>query len=140
VNYMEHIAKLLGVELCEEFYLERGGKIKPSYLYKLTVDGMFVRKEGSRKWVAAPVTLVWTIRGICSIIKLPWKPKENETYYYCKFDEVDCTKYTSAHYLSKLNIKLGNCFRTMTEAEEHLDRFIDFIESEPITDWRDKND
>lgn len=132
MNRMSEVAKLLGVEIGEEFRVEDCGMPQGS-IYKLTLNGLVIL-DGSD--MSYPALLTRLLSGLANVVKEPWKPKESEIYYYCKFDEVACTKYTSTHYLSKLNIKLGNYFKTAVEAEEHLDSFIEFVESKSIADWR----
>lgn len=143
MNYMKEVAALLGVEF-EEIFKIKKDKTPDGQLhmkdkeYKLTPKGLYMSYDFGEVpgWMKASESFTNVLNGNYTIVKLPWTPKEGETYYYCKLDEVDCTKYTARH-SDKLNIKLGNCFRTDTEAEEHLDRFMEFIKSEPITDWRD---
>lgn len=140
MNYMEHIAKSLGVELDEEFYLAKNGVKKP-YLYKLTMDGMFVNRGSSGVWEVAPIALVWTLRGICSVIKKKsktWTPKIGETYYFIDYagfiNQVlwGDDPYDAIHY------KTGNYFQTKAEAANNLDAYLRWLGSEPIADWRNK--
>lgn len=140
INYMKHIAKSLGVELDEEFYLAKNGEMRP-HPYKLTVNGMFVHKVSSGVWEEVPIALVWTLRGICSVIKKnqkTWKPKIGETYYFINYagfiNQVlwGDDPYDAIHY------KTGNCFQTKAGAANNIDAYLQRLNSEHITDWSNK--
>ena len=76
---MEEVAKLLGVELEEEFRIE-GTHV--DYIYKISEKGLFLRCSGRDWWEEVPDTLVQMLAGMTrKIIKLPWEPQKGETYY-----------------------------------------------------------
>ena len=76
---MEEVAKLLGVELEEEFRIE-GTHV--DYIYKISEKGLFLRCSGRDWWEEVPDTLVQMLAGMTrKIIKLPWKPQKGEKYY-----------------------------------------------------------
>ena len=78
-NHMEEVAKLLGVELEEEFRIE-GTHI--DYIYKISEKGLFLRCSGRDRWEEVPDTLVQMLAGMTrKIIKLPWKPHIGEKFY-----------------------------------------------------------
>ena len=78
-NHMEEVAKLLGVELEEEFRIE-GTHV--DYIYKISEKGLFLRCSGRDWWEEVPDTLVQMLAGMTrKIIKFPWKPQKGETYY-----------------------------------------------------------
>ena len=75
-NLIPEIAKMLGVELGEEF------KIKgyEEWFYKFDNDRVLMFKHNDDvKMPVAPVSVyvafLALLRGECEIIKLPWKPK-----------------------------------------------------------------
>ena len=75
-NYMADVAKMLGVELEEEFKLD-GIETK----YKFTENGLyFYAPDGW--WQCSNVMLPRILRGNVEIVKLPWKPKKGDAYYY----------------------------------------------------------
>lgn len=81
-NLIPEIAKMLGVELGEEF------KIKgyEEWFYKFDNDRVLMFKHNDDvKMPVAPVSVyvafLALLRGECEIIKLPWKSKKGETYY-----------------------------------------------------------
>ena len=77
-NLIPKIAKMLGVELGEEF------KIKgyDGLTYKLTDNGLeLTTVDGQKtKWFDHGA-LNSLLKGKMEIVKLPWKPKKGETYY-----------------------------------------------------------
>lgn len=77
-NLLPEIAKMLGVELGEEF------KIKgyEGLTYKLTDNGLeLTTVDGQKtKWFDNGA-LNSLLKGKMEIVKLPWKPKKGETYY-----------------------------------------------------------
>ena len=66
MNYMKHIAEMLGVKLEEEFYL-KGSK----YKHKLTKDGLFYCLEDGKSWLFANWTFYEVLAGELEIIKKP---------------------------------------------------------------------
>ena len=81
-NLIPEIAKLLGVEVGEEF------KIKgyEERFYKFDNDRVLMFKHNDDvKMPVAPVSVyvafLALLRGECEIIKLPWKPKKGDGYY-----------------------------------------------------------
>lgn len=73
-NYMQDVAKMLGVELEEEFKIENS-----SLLYKFTEQGLFFKdNEG---WNYAYDILDDLLKGDAEIEKLPWQPRKGDKYY-----------------------------------------------------------
>lgn len=73
-NYMQDVAKMLGVELEEKFKIDSSDKI-----YRFFKNGLCFQCDGA--WLPAEYQFFDLIKGKCKIIKLPWQPKHNETYY-----------------------------------------------------------
>jgi len=74
MNYMPEVLKMLGVEVGEEFKVP-GFATNPYYFdekYKL------INANGEIK----NYDVIWLINGKDEIEKLPWKPKDNELYYF----------------------------------------------------------
>ena len=78
-NLIPEIARMLGVELGEEFKI-KGNK---GLVYKFVDDELIVNSTDDRgsSGITAHMTLVSLLKGKREIIKLPWKPKKGETYY-----------------------------------------------------------
>ena len=77
-NFITEITKMLGVELGEEFKVvyKTGFEI----ICNFTKEGVFVHEEGCsgryNKELLADI-----VCGKVEIVKLPWKPKQDETFY-----------------------------------------------------------
>lgn len=78
-NLIPEIAKMLGLELGEEFEI-KGCK---GVVYKFVDDELIVNSTDDRgsSGITAHMTLVSLLKGEREIVKLPWKPKKGETYY-----------------------------------------------------------
>lgn len=78
-NLIPEIARMLGVEIGEEFKVE-GVADKT---YKFIIDELIVcgEKNANHGYVSANMMLVSLAKGDIEIVKLPWKPKQDETFY-----------------------------------------------------------
>lgn len=78
-NLIPEIAKMLGVELGEEFEL-KGYK---GLVYKFIDDEFIVcdDKTTETEYTTANMTLVSLLKGTREIVKLPWKPKADDKYW-----------------------------------------------------------
>lgn len=76
-NLIPEIAKMLGVELNEEFKI----KGREGAIYKFIADGLLVSDDDAEKvYTTAHMPLVGLVRGDIEIVKLPWKPKKGDVY------------------------------------------------------------
>ena len=114
-NYMADVAKMLGVELGEEFKLD-GRKTT----YKFTENGLyFYAPDGW--WQCSKVLLPKILKGELEIVRLPWQPKIGNKYYCpCLY-----FKYVAHSYWentpSEISLKeAGLVFRTKEECEAAL--------------------
>ena len=74
-NYMADVARMLGVELEEEFKIDGSNLI-----YKFFENGLYFRSiEG---WLPAIYQFLDLIKGGLEIVKLPWEPKNGDKYYF----------------------------------------------------------
>ena len=69
-NKMSEVAKLLGVELGEEFKIDNDGLSFKSFKYKLDEEGLIFWEEGCQKWLGSE-GLSSLLTGKAKIIKLP---------------------------------------------------------------------
>ena len=82
-NLIPEIAKMLGVEIGEEFKI----KGHDGLTYKFDDNGLRVTHDNGVEMSAAIantfaktfVSLLW--EGKCEIVKLPWKPKQGDVYF-----------------------------------------------------------
>ena len=124
-NYMPEVARMLGVEIGEEFDIfdNDGEKIVYSP-YKIT-DNAIVDCEGD----PIPGLFYDLLTSKYTLQKCPWRPKDGEKYWYCSAQDgcvywaIFCTGMTRD--LALLN--MGNCFPTKEAAEaavpEMLEKF-----------------
>lgn len=98
-NLIPEIAKMLGVELGEEFKV----KGDDALTYRFDSDGLKLTHNSGIELVpiSANVVFVDLVNGKDEIVKLPWKPKEEEHYY----------TFTSTYKYTKWKIGL-NCWHT----------------------------
>lgn len=73
---MADIAKMLGVELEEEFHL-----MDSNVFYKIVNEGLCY-KFNTTWYPSSNDLFVKLMTGEKEIIKLPWQPKEGDVYYY----------------------------------------------------------
>lgn len=115
-NYIQDVAKMLDVELGEEFNVSGCGQT----LYKLTEDGLSCLV--CDKWEQqADFAFMSLIKGKYKIIKLPWEPKGGDEYYYpaCNFKDVFSTNWTYS-VVDFAYKEAGFIFKTYEECEAAL--------------------
>ena len=78
-NLIPEIAKLLGVEIGEEFKIKGDDELT----YTLTDDGLKITFAGGIEisQVSTNSAFVALVMGKDEIVKLPWKPKKGEGYW-----------------------------------------------------------
>lgn len=78
-NLIPEIARMLGVELGEEFKIKEYGE----RIYRFDNSGLqLIYDNGVRNLnITANMALSCLLSGDIEIIKLPWKPKQDETFY-----------------------------------------------------------
>ena len=113
-NLIPEIAKMLGVELDEEF------KIKGrEYIFHFVDNGLIAY----RTYENCLAHFLWLINGEEEIVKLPWKPKMYEQYW--TFDKLGqkwiavCSSWEKCPYEILLFDK-GWVYRTKKEAQAAL--------------------
>lgn len=77
MNYMKDVAKILGVELEEEFKIKG---FEP--IYKITNYGLVIKTDSNNWCEMSGDTFLQLIRGDYVIRKLPWQPKRGDEYYF----------------------------------------------------------
>lgn len=77
-NLIPEIAKMLGVELGEEFKID----IRSNDIFQITESGIWMKKDVNKdKWVEKPFEFMMLCNGDAVIVKMPWKPKEGDIFY-----------------------------------------------------------
>lgn len=119
INKMAEVAKLLGVELGEEFSIA-GVRIT----CRLSRDGFSYKDNDDQEWrLFSGDRLLDLIKGELEIQKR-WRPKQHEDFFYVAWQYIDGkrsirivkTMFMDEAYHDCLNVDAGNCFRTFEEA------------------------
>lgn len=116
-NYITEIAKMLGIELEEEFMVSN--KIA---IFKISAkNGLMCKFKDDERWEYDALDLQALLLGDLEIVKLPWKPKFKEEYYYPNTYEqrVFFALWTGST-LGYAMYNLGMCYKTREEAEAHF--------------------
>lgn len=115
-NYMQDVARMLGVELGKEF------KVKYediAYTCALTEKGLYY--FSGNHWWASGVILEKVLSGKLEITKCPWQPKKGEVY--CRpedgFEDVAFDNWGN-HPIDFALKEAGMIFRTKEECEAAL--------------------
>lgn len=118
-NKMAEVAKLLGVELEEEFHILDEREQDTGYDYKITKSGLLFWSEKLEIWIDS-VLLEALLKGLKTIRKLPYKPKIGDEYWTIEDDEeTQIAWYIWNEFMyDYMRLKSGNVFRTETEAIE----------------------
>ena len=129
-NHMKEVAKLLGVELNEEFEVDYGkgntatAKITQTGLHIISTSMIFYGDINR-------ATLDWLLGGVCTIKRKPWKPHIGESYWYTDGHHVFSACYQGA--IHDWNAyKLGNCYRDQKSAEADREKWIEFYASDEV--------
>lgn len=120
-NHMNEVAALLGVELDEEFIIEDYGT------YVLTWKGL-VRKDG----VVQGLILTFLLTGELKIRRKPWKPIKGEIYYYVTEEGLALSEDWADDNIDLMRYKLGNCYRTIADAEVNAHKWEAFYASDEV--------
>ena len=117
-NKMSEVAKLLGVELGEEFKIDGDGLPWKSFKYKLDEEGLIFWEEDCQKWLGSE-GLSCLLTGKAKIVKLP------------KQILTDSEK----RYLSNVIEPFRDRVKYITRTENSLGEYI-AIHSRLYTGWR----
>lgn len=122
-NYMAEVAKMLGVNICEEFEI-KGYSSK----YMFINDGMIDAESG----FVCDATLWKLLIGEVSIKRQPWKPNKDDGYWTVMRDgSVYCATWCG-DLIDIHCYKIGNCYRSNKEAEDNRDKWVAFYESDEV--------
>lgn len=121
-NYMPDIAKMLGVELEEEFKIvDLSNECKLLLNYKFTENGLYLKDETGTWWSQTNVLLHKLLKGEMIIKKLPWKPKAGETYYLPILEFTNFAKCTwTDNVLETTLYTAGMIFRSLEDCKAAL--------------------
>lgn len=114
-NYMPEVARMLGVEINEEFDVFLTEDVESSVNpYKFTGE-KFVNKDGDEMKAAVLGRIIY---GRYTLQKRPWRPKYGEKYWFVYTNE---TIYSDIFYKENVYcfaiLSMGNCFPSKEAAE-----------------------
>lgn len=120
-NLIPEIAKMLGVELGEEFKVK--GDDITTYIF--TDDGLKLIYNGGIgiAEISSDAAFAALVKGTDEIVKLPWKPKKGENYY--TFGGSDGSwrvsqQHWTCHPFDLALLDKGWIYRTQEEAKSAL--------------------
>ena len=122
-NLIPEICKMLGVAIGEEFKIKGYDELT----YKFASDGLKLTYDNDIEIsdLTAKVAFVALLNGTDEIIKLPWKPKQDETFYTFGIHATE-TKWVVVSVKWWDNVKnlalykIGWIYRSQAEAEAAL--------------------
>lgn len=130
-NYMEQVAKILGVELNEEFEVVIPQNTTCYMNAKFTKDGLVIIEHNiANDFNLKHYTLQALLTGAYSIKRKPWKPQYNEKYYSVGNGGVIESGTWLNDFLDIALYRLGNCYKTPGAAVFYVDKWKKFCESD----------
>ena len=132
-NYMAEVAKLLGVELGEPFKItsDTQGDYPGVYqnYYRFTENNCIEFSDDGVEWktTITAVLLKHIFVGDIRIIKLPWKPQKNDTYYMPTVTSTGkCIKlFWTGSKNDEYSYQQGLVYKTSREAIELAEEMLD---------------
>lgn len=120
MNILPEIAKLLGVEINEEFKLQVAGQpiVRCKGEFCITNNNIIMRKENGDVWQPLETDAVYDIlNGALEVVRKPWKPKRGELFYSYVGENWDIFKDRWLNVVDDLVFfKHGLVFKTEEEA------------------------
>ena len=132
-NLMAAVAKLLGVELGEEFVIENADR-KENVV--LAMDGFHVIQPNNVAGIDNGKLLSKVLQGLYEAKKLPWEPKKHECYWTMCF-ESDGKPFANRLVWNGDSIDFGKkalnmVYRTREEAEAHMAEDYERLTGKPL--------
>lgn len=122
-SYMFEVAETLGVRVGERFEIDTLEGV-----FTLYGEGLYSMATQSMR----PDVLFDLLTGKLGIKRKPWKPKANERYYVIQETGLVSEEEWWDECIDIMFYRLGNCYRTIEEAEAHRDKWIAFYASDEI--------
>ena len=134
MNYMEQIAKMLGVEMGEKYEV-----IFPDECN--TCQATVIFTDEGVKTISTNVYDVYNFKsyvltslltGAYGLKRKPWKPTYNDEYYSIGMGGIVEHGIWLNDFLDFAMYRLGNCYRTASEAEANRDKWVAFYKSDEV--------
>lgn len=133
MNLIPEIAKKLGVEIGEKFKVAE----YKYYLFWFENENLMFMLNNNDALHLYANSKMWgdILAGKVNIIKLPWKPRIGDIYYCAYFrgtmDKCRTTNFMwNDHFIDFMNFKIGNCFKTEEEVQNHKQEIYDRLTKE----------
>ena len=130
-NLMPEVAKMLGVELGEEFIIENADRKETVVL---AMDGFHVIQPNNVVGPDHGKLLSKVLQGLYTVKKIPWEPQEGDMYYILNtralFIESFMWDNGTFDYLAK---NMGIIYRTKAEAEAHMEEDYERLTGKPLS-------
>lgn len=124
-NHMAEVAALLGVELGEPFKITDDTHDDCQRYHRFTESaGIEISDDGIEWKTAGTVILKFLLMGNVRIVKLPWKPKVGDKYYYVEESingelYIETIKWNN-DMTDYCAYRCGNCFASEEEANAQM--------------------
>ena len=125
-NYMAEIAKLLGVELGEEFECSNGS----SYVFEENGLSSVNTPYATSSYLT--VIFYALCNGSLTIKQKSWKPRFEERYWSIGPGGVLEPGTWLNDFIDVAMYRLGNCYQTSREAEVNREKWISFYASDEV--------
>ena len=130
-NYMDAVAKLLGVEIGEEFIIENKDSKETVVL---AADGFHVIQPNDILGPDHGKLLSKVLQGLYEVKKKPWVPKYNEYYYSPSITQRRVMELLWLDVTRDYAMKAINMvYRTKEEAEANLSKDYERLTGKPLS-------
>lgn len=130
MNYVENVAKMLGVEMYEHFYLTdyNGKRLKGKY--ELTDHGLVCFRKSDVFEESYAEIFHRMIVGTYKVKKIQFHPKVGETYYSYNINSNESTSHIWKNSCAdRGRFMRGNVFKSAKEAIAMADKYIKSLET-----------
>lgn len=120
MSYMEEVLELIGLKEGDRFHL-RGNNNEALLSYGDNIS-VFIIKDNEiitkdNPYLDQSLWIGRIVSGSLIVKKLPWKPKDGETYWYvCVDGDIECGAFSYSSLADLAKYKMGNCFPTYESA------------------------
>ena len=135
MNLIPVIRESLGLQVNEEFNLINSNGVPFPEHFRFASNSLQIHYP--QGWEEAHgTTLKALLRGDLKVVKLPFKPKEHEVYYFVNlhFGAMEWSAFNKDFRADVIRVNGGNCYRTREEAEKHVDEWMSKIYGE---NWKE---
>ena len=131
-NHMAEVAKMFGLELEEHFHITK--KSYENTVYKFTKDGVAFYDNKLRTWYESVGALAGILTGETGVVKLTWKPRDNEHYFIPDITTPEMFSYLewTNDYVDNHMYKHGLICRTKEEAIRKAELLMEYFKNNCI--------